>query len=215
MAIKLAERYPTRAGDPSLAHPTGSFKNKSAPGAVDGTPLEKDWANDLLGARDAILAEAEIVADGDVETAEDSQVLTALLSIIASKAPSQDQLIWNAGLSTVESLISAAKLDAKIKTLALGEGQTPLDVTASREADIIYQNTSGRSRFVHIYLVSTTNGGRPFQISENGSTNWINFGTSGITDPSGVDYENVYAIVPAGWRYRVLGSCIIEDWSEM
>ncbi|WP_341232360.1 hypothetical protein [uncultured Methylophaga sp.] len=117
MAIKLAERYPTRASDPSLAYPTGSFKNKSAPGAVDGTPLEKDWANDFLGFRDALLDAAEIVANGDIDTAQASQTFDALTAYIAASSPqtpSQTQAVWNAGESTVESKISSLKLQSKV-----------------------------------------------------------------------------------------------------
>lgn len=86
MALTLNTRYGTRATEPSIDYPTGSFKNKSAPDAVDGTPLERDWANDLLGARDAILKAAGILANGAPETAEASQVLEALNTIYKSLA---------------------------------------------------------------------------------------------------------------------------------
>lgn len=78
MALTLNTRYGTRATEPSIDYPTGGFKNKSSPDALDGTPLERDWANDFLGARDAILKAAGIIANGTAETAEASQVLEAL-----------------------------------------------------------------------------------------------------------------------------------------
>lgn len=87
MALKLNERYPSRTSDPSLDYPTGAFRNKTSPTSTDGTPLEKDWANDWFGARDALLAEAEIVANGDIETAQSSQVLQALVQLVKNTSP--------------------------------------------------------------------------------------------------------------------------------
>lgn len=81
MSLSISTRYGSRANDPTLDYPTGSFKNKTAPDAADGTPLEKDWANDLLGARDAILAEAGILANGVADTAQASQLLAALQAL--------------------------------------------------------------------------------------------------------------------------------------
>ncbi len=88
MAINIKEAYPANADSPSLAYTTGSFRNDSTPESEDGTPLEKGWANDLLGARDAILKRANITPSGDVETAEVSDVLDALEFIIEDLAPS-------------------------------------------------------------------------------------------------------------------------------
>lgn len=81
MSLNISTRYGGRANAPSLDYPTGSFKNKTAPDAVDGTPLEKDWANDLLGARDAILAAAGLTANGTADTAQASQLLAALQAL--------------------------------------------------------------------------------------------------------------------------------------
>lgn len=88
MALDIKARYGSRANDPSVDYPTGSIKNKSAPDATDGTPLEKDWGNDWLGARDAILSAASIVADGNVEKVGASQVLAAIQKIALTIANS-------------------------------------------------------------------------------------------------------------------------------
>lgn len=88
MAINLRDKYGVRANPPSLDYPTGSVRNKTAPNALDGTPLEKDWANDWVGARDAILSAAGITASGLVETAQSSQVLDSLKKIIATSPKS-------------------------------------------------------------------------------------------------------------------------------
>lgn len=81
MSIKLNTEYPSQANAPTSEYPTGSFKNKTAPGVDDGTPLEQTWANDMLGARDAILKAAGETANGRPDTADDSQVLDALTSL--------------------------------------------------------------------------------------------------------------------------------------
>lgn len=92
MAINLVTQYDTRATAASLDYPSGSFKNISAPGLKDGTPLEQAWANDILGSRDAILLAAGLTADGNVETAQSSQVLDAIYTLIENKISSKK---WN------------------------------------------------------------------------------------------------------------------------
>lgn len=87
MAIKLIDQYPGRADAPSIDYPNGSFKNRSAPGVLDGTPLDKAWANDKEGFFQGILAEAEITADGHPDKVGASQYLDALKSVIAAESP--------------------------------------------------------------------------------------------------------------------------------
>lgn len=99
MAANIKTRYGTRANDPSIDYPSGSFKNKSAPDSVDGTPLERDWANDFLGTRDAILQAAGITANGNIETAQASQVLTALTALF--RIPGRSQRFLSGGTFTV------------------------------------------------------------------------------------------------------------------
>lgn len=104
MALNIKTRYGSRANDPSIDYPTGSIKNKSAPDATDGTPLEKDWANDWLGARDAILSEASIVADGEVEKVGSSQVLLAIKAIADAAASAVAQI---AGIFSSSQVVTA------------------------------------------------------------------------------------------------------------
>lgn len=81
MSIKLADQY-TNAVAPTDAYPGGSFKNKTAPSATDGTPLEKQWANDIWGFGEAILSAAGVVPSGAPDTAIASDRFNALMQLI-------------------------------------------------------------------------------------------------------------------------------------
>ncbi len=90
MAIKIFEKYAPRANVGDANYPEGSIKNESIPGANDGTPLDEDWGNDMLGFSDALLAEAGITPSGDPDTAVESDRLNALNSIIDAKIATFD-----------------------------------------------------------------------------------------------------------------------------
>lgn len=79
MALKLNERYPGRFNSPSTQYPQGSFKNRTAPGAKDGSYLEQDWANDKLAFFSSLLSGANITANGNVDVVGASQHYDALL----------------------------------------------------------------------------------------------------------------------------------------
>lgn len=80
MAVRLEDQYPN--SEPAdTNYPGGSFKNETSLGAADGTPLEKVWADDLLGARDAVMKLAGQGYSGAADNANTSDFLTALLSL--------------------------------------------------------------------------------------------------------------------------------------
>ena len=76
--LKIYQRYAPAAVAPTTAYPLGSIKNDSVPGADDGTPLEKDWGNNIEGFHQALMAEAALTASGTPDTAQASQLLSAL-----------------------------------------------------------------------------------------------------------------------------------------
>lgn len=84
MAINLDDRYPGRANPKTLNYPQGSFKNRSSPTSKDGTYLEQDWANDMLGFFQAMMKNAGISANGNVDTAQASQYLDSLIQTMRS-----------------------------------------------------------------------------------------------------------------------------------
>lgn len=81
MAIDRSTRYPGRFDSPTTARPQGAFKNRSAPGAKDGSYLERDWANDWDGFFGSLLRSAGMTPDGTPDTALASQYFDALKTL--------------------------------------------------------------------------------------------------------------------------------------
>lgn len=85
MAINLDEKYPGRAQPKSVRYPQGAFKNRTAPDSQDGTYLEQDWANDMSGFLQWLLANAGITANGQVDNALASQYADALIKLVENQ----------------------------------------------------------------------------------------------------------------------------------
>ncbi|MCK9802080.1 hypothetical protein M1B34_31585 [Pseudomonas sp. MAFF 302030] len=72
--------------NPSVGYPLGSFKNRTAPAAKDGSYLEQDWANDKEGFFQSLLSAAGLDANGDVDRVGASQFFNALLNLQQGQA---------------------------------------------------------------------------------------------------------------------------------
>lgn len=209
MAINVKTTYPDNANAASLDYTTGSFRNDSTPSSEDGTPLEVAWMNDFLGGRDAILAEGGVTPSGVPDTAQESDVLDALLQIISDNSPEQAtqiQTVWNSGISSEESLISPEKLDQKIKTLAIGTGQTYQDVSASRVIGVTYTNSTGRPIMVFVSL-GVNSIGQTVSVSVNGSS-ILNCPVEGFAVPFSF-------VVPSGGTYSATAPSGFQSWVEL
>lgn len=126
MAVKIADLY-LNTNPADANYPGGSFKNASSPAATDGTPFEEQWANDMLGFMQALLALAGVVPSGVPDTAINSQHLQAVLKIMGTTAASirpvavtgpvvaADRIIViDASAGAVDlTFLSAASADAK------------------------------------------------------------------------------------------------------
>ena len=86
MSLKLNERYPGRYNNPSADYPLGSFKNRTAPGAKNGSYLEQDWANDKEGFFQSLLSLAGITPNGSVDKVGASQFFDALQKLKQSQS---------------------------------------------------------------------------------------------------------------------------------
>lgn len=86
MALKLNERYPGRFNNPTSDYPQGSFKNRTAPNAKDGSYLEQDWANDKEGFFQSLIQMAGLSPNGLVDKVGSSQFYDALLSVISQRS---------------------------------------------------------------------------------------------------------------------------------
>lgn len=85
MALKRNETYPGRFSNPTDDHPQGAFKNRSAPGAQDGSYLEQQWVNDWDGFFGRLLTIAGVTPNGSVDTASSSQYYDALKSLFLQR----------------------------------------------------------------------------------------------------------------------------------
>ena len=92
--LKIYQRYAPAAVAPTTDYPLGSIKNDSVPGADDGTPLEKDWGNNVEGFHQALMAEAALTANGTADTAIASQLLEAVKIVAASVVKTQMQDVF-------------------------------------------------------------------------------------------------------------------------
>lgn len=81
MALIRSNRYPGRFDSPTSEQPQGAFKNRTSPTAKDGSYFEADWANDIGGFLGAILSNANVTPNGNVDTATSSQVYDALATL--------------------------------------------------------------------------------------------------------------------------------------
>lgn len=86
MALKLNERYPGRFNNPTTSYPQGSFKNRTAPTAQDGSYLEQDWMNDIMGLLGRLITVSGVTLNGNVDTALSSQYYDAMSAIFAKLA---------------------------------------------------------------------------------------------------------------------------------
>lgn len=102
MSLKLYERYPGRFSPATSAYPQGAFKNRTAPGAKDGSYLEQDWANDKEGFFGSLLRAAGITANGTPDTALASQYFDALRSLGLRQATEAQT-----GVLRIASLVAA------------------------------------------------------------------------------------------------------------
>lgn len=114
MTFKLSERYPGRVDEPSDGYPRGSFKNRSAPGAEDGTYLEKDWKNDERGFFDAIVINAGIEPNGEVDTGLNSQLYDGLLKIIDSRIATGSATLYGAAGGTSDNITVTLNRDVML-----------------------------------------------------------------------------------------------------
>lgn len=104
MTFFLNVRYPDRVNAPSDDYPRGAFKNRSAPTSDDGTYLEKDWKNDERAFPEAILKNAGVVPNGNVDTANDSQVYDALISIVSKMITSGAASLYGKATGSPDAL---------------------------------------------------------------------------------------------------------------
>jgi len=81
MTIKPSELWPTQTDASDANYPNGKAQQDATPETADGTPLHKDWLNDIWGFVAATLFRAGITPSGIPDHKTMSQMLEALRSM--------------------------------------------------------------------------------------------------------------------------------------
>lgn len=92
MTKSIATIYGSRATGPSADWPEGIYKDETASGANNGTPLQVDWAMQLEALPQRIRMEGHVSPsdlNGIVDTAKDNQTWQALMARLSNTAPPQ------------------------------------------------------------------------------------------------------------------------------
>jgi hypothetical protein len=85
MALVPSARYPSQI-DIDAAYPQGKARNSGAFQDGTGTPLEKDWLNDLFGFEQALLDAGEVTPSGTPDAVGASDYLDAMRAVIVRDA---------------------------------------------------------------------------------------------------------------------------------
>ena len=80
-----------RVTAPDVNYPYASSKDETSPGAGDGTPYFKGRADDLFGFQQALLKAANIVPNGNADTAVLSEYMESLVEIASGRAVNYDE----------------------------------------------------------------------------------------------------------------------------
>lgn len=120
MSLKRNERYPGRFNNPTTDHPQGAFKNRSAPGAQDGSYLESDWANDWSGFFEKLMTVAGITPNGNVDTALTSQYYDALVKLTLQRSNPFADIVADGPAAVAAALANLGLGD--IATAGVGTG---------------------------------------------------------------------------------------------
>jgi len=139
--------------------------------------------------------------------------INAEIDVISTKTPIQTQEVWGAGELETESVISPLKLDTKIKTLTIGDGQTWQNLIASRSFSVTYTNTTGRTIFVVVAGSGLPNNGVIRAFCDE-----INLGQQGVRSvASAAMRPQVSFAVPNNSTYRVenVTGASLDNWSEL
>lgn len=106
MSLILSDRYAGRAYEPTDGRPRGSVKNRTAPDSADGTYLEADMANDERAFQDAILINAGVTPNGEVDTGLKSQVYDALMTLIQSRISTAGDPMFGFATGSSDALVA-------------------------------------------------------------------------------------------------------------
>jgi hypothetical protein len=170
MAIRPEDEY-INSNPADANYPEGSFKNSSTPIATDGSPLDKEWVNDLSGFLQKLIDLAGITPDGAADTVPDSEYFKSLSNAIsigeyADDSGVADAYVVDVGLDTVNTSTASTLLTGTItrfkttnantgactinrnglgvKNIKRPNGTNPVagDIPANKISTVIYDGTN-------------------------------------------------------------------------
>ena len=105
-------RYPGQVGPASVDYPFGEPQNVTIPGDGTGTPWEADLLRDMWGNMMGLLDRAGTIPSGVAETAANSQLNSALFTLLATNIENAEDILT--GVYSESVLIVAAQYNSLI-----------------------------------------------------------------------------------------------------
>ena len=125
-------------------------------------------------------------------------------SYVMQSTDTVSDAIWSAGESSTPAVPSPSAIRAAIRA----DDRAWQNVTGSRTAGTVYQNTAGRTIEVMVHATAEPN--QPIEASADGTTGWVRIGYF-----VGNSSQGQGGPIPPGWRYRVGAGASIAYWSEL
>ncbi|MDO9345025.1 MAG: hypothetical protein Q7T99_16230 [Pseudomonas sp.] len=141
--------------NPSADYPQGSFKNRTAPSAKDGSYLEQDWANDKEGFFQSLLAAAGVAANGAVDKVGASQFFDAIQKLKQSQSGTA---FTTAGSAAALTLTPTPAIDAYTAPLRFrvrfSQNSTPTSTinVSSKGAKALKQYDAAGAKIAAVYF---------------------------------------------------------------
>ena len=115
MTFKMTDRYAGRVTNDPENYPRGKFKNRSTSVSEDGTYLEEDWKNDERAFFEAIYKNANVVANGRIDTANDCQIYDALMGMIQKMISVGAEHIYGQANGSSDTITTTLNRDIELK----------------------------------------------------------------------------------------------------
>lgn len=145
-------------------------------------------------------ADTEYLGSRSYTTGSDGEIYIAVITNTGNDPTTDDGTNW---ITLREYFIDSVEMLTAIRSLAIGEGQTWQNLTASRAANVNYTNSTGKTIMVNVYRTDTVNGA---YLTVDGVT-------VGAVNPEPAVGSTISAIVPNGSTYRFSDSFNI--WAEL
>lgn len=155
MALQRDTRYPGRWTTGNSAHPQGAFKNRSAPGALDGSYIEQDWANDWDGFFASLLNAASVTPNGNVDAVGSSQYFTAMQSLMNQVGHGQCRLSVGSTTTLVLTPLNGRNVIVNGLQLQLPTAGVTYTISGLAASTVYYVYLSGTTA-APVLNVSTT-----------------------------------------------------------